>query len=101
MSSTQSNADYFCDQLSTLGEIKAKKMFGEYGVYANGLYFALICDNKLFFKVKKWKVADVLEIFGNQSEPYPGAKGCCQVPFEMIEDKDRLTEIAKLVIDKL
>lgn len=30
--------------------ITARRMFGEYGLYADGLFFGLICDERLFLK---------------------------------------------------
>ena len=51
-----SNADfvhYISDQCSGAGEIVAKKMFGDYGIYCNGKIFGLICDDKFYLKPTK------------------------------------------------
>lgn len=47
-------------------------MFGEYGVYADGKIFGLICDNKLFVK----PTISGREFIGNvvEAPPYEGAK---------------------------
>ena len=48
-----SNADfvqYIVDQCSGAGEIVAKKMFGDYGIYCNGKIFGLICDDRFYLK---------------------------------------------------
>ena len=48
-----SNADfvqYIADQCSGAGEIVAKKMFGDYGIYCNGKIFGLICDDCFYLK---------------------------------------------------
>ena len=50
MVSSKEMADYVCDQLSGAGEITYKKMFGEFGLYCDGIYFGCISDNQLFIK---------------------------------------------------
>ena len=50
MASDQKFVDFVIDQISNAGDITAKKMFGEYGIYADGKLFGLICENKLFIK---------------------------------------------------
>lgn len=32
------------------GEVEARKMFGDYGVYCNGKIFALVSDNGFYVK---------------------------------------------------
>jgi DNA transformation protein len=49
--STPGYVDYILDVLSSLGNIKARKMFGGYGIYKNATFFALIIDDVLYFKV--------------------------------------------------
>jgi TfoX/Sxy family transcriptional regulator of competence genes len=48
MASDQNFVDFVMEQIKNAGEITAKKMFGEYGIYADRKLFGLICDNKLF-----------------------------------------------------
>jgi TfoX/Sxy family transcriptional regulator of competence genes len=50
MASNQKFVDFITDQIRGAGDIVAKKMFGEYGIYSDGKIFGLICDNKLFIK---------------------------------------------------
>ncbi len=72
MASKQSSADFVVDQLSPLGEITAKKMFGEFGLYCNGTFFGLICDDHCFIKpteAGRQFIRDPLE-----AAPYPNAK---------------------------
>lgn len=51
MASNQEFVEFVCDQLSDAGMISYRKMFGEYGLYCNGKFFAVILDNQLFIKV--------------------------------------------------
>jgi len=42
--------DYILDQLSALPELRAKRMFGGYGIYAGEHFFAIIVEGRLYFK---------------------------------------------------
>ena len=33
------------------GAIRSRKMFGEYGLYCDDVFFAVICDDQFFVKV--------------------------------------------------
>ena len=41
---------YIVDQCADAGEITARKMFGEYGIYCHSKIFGLICDDRLYIK---------------------------------------------------
>ncbi len=49
MASQQSIADYIVEQLSGTG-VSARKMFGEFGLFAEGKMIALICDDRFYVK---------------------------------------------------
>lgn len=53
MATTQAFINYFQEQLtaSGVGEIYCRKMFGDYGVYCDGVFFGLVCDDQFFVKV--------------------------------------------------
>ena len=55
MSSTVAVTDsflaYVVEQLEPVGAITSKRMFGGVGLYAGDLFFALIDDDTLYFKV--------------------------------------------------
>lgn len=50
MASDASIAQYIADQFAAAGEIRCRKMFGEYGLYLNEKFFAMVCDDQLFVK---------------------------------------------------
>lgn len=43
--------------MSGAGEVSARKMFGEYGVYLEGRMVGLICDERLFLRALPEAVA--------------------------------------------
>ena len=50
MASHQDFVDYVAEQLREAGAIRSRKMFGEYGLFCDGVFFAVICDDQLFVK---------------------------------------------------
>ena len=51
MASHQDFVDYVAEQLREAGNIRSRKMFGEYGLYCDGVFFAVICDDQFFVKI--------------------------------------------------
>jgi TfoX/Sxy family transcriptional regulator of competence genes len=98
MASTQNFVDFVIEQIQNAGEITAKKMFGEYGIYADGKIFGLICDNKLFVKPTKTG----REFIGNvvEAPPYVGAKPAFLIEHQ-IEDREWLSELIRISVKEL
>lgn len=98
MASDQNFVDFVMEQVKNAGAITAKKMFGEYGIYADGKLFGLICDNKLFIKptiAGREFIGDVME-----AAPYEGAKPSFLIE-EKIEDSDWLSELVSVSLNEL
>ena len=72
MASNPDFVQYISDQCSGAGEIEAKKMFGDYGIYCNGKIFGLICDNG--FYLKPTEAGRKLLRGEDMRPPYDGAK---------------------------
>ncbi len=71
-------------------------MFGGYGIFHDGLTFALIADDTLYFKVDESN-HDMYE--KAKRNPFPYGISYWEVPVEVLEDKDRLGEWAGISID--
>ena len=98
MASNQEFVDFVLDQIENAGEITAKKMFGEYGVYSDGKLFGLICDDKLFIKPTnsgRAFIGDVVE-----APPYEGAKPSFLIE-DKIEDREWLSELIRISVKEL
>lgn len=50
--------EYLFEMLQPLGELRAKSMFGGWGLYANELFFAIVAEDTLYFKVDDANCAD-------------------------------------------
>jgi len=98
MATDKSFVDFVLDQIENAGEITAKKMFGEYGVYSNGKIFALICDNKLFIKPTEAGRAFIKEVV--ESPPYPGAKLSFLIE-DRLEDREWISQLVRITVKEL
>ena len=93
-------ADYVVDLLRPLGPVRAKRMFGGFGLFLNGLMFALIIDDTLYFK------ADAVNrptFTVRQMAPFEYlrqgrlvALSYLAAPAEALEDEQDLLALAKL-----
>lgn len=64
--------DYICRLLSPLGEVRSRKMMGDYVIYVNEKCMITACDNMAF--VKKLPCVEALMKDAETGMPYPGAK---------------------------
>jgi TfoX/Sxy family transcriptional regulator of competence genes len=98
MATDKAFVDFVLDQIENAGEITAKKMFGEYGVFSNGKIFALICDNKLFIKPTESGRAFIQDVV--EAPPYKGAKPSFLIE-DKIEDREWLSELIRISLKEL
>ena len=90
MASSKDFVQYVAEQCDGAGEIVAKKMFGDYGIYCDGKIFGLICDDRFFLKPTE-AVRPLLRNI-DMKPPYDGAK-----PYFYIEDVDDREYLSMLV----
>ena len=92
MASHPDFVDYVAEQLRDAGTIRSRKMFGEYGLYCNDVFFAVICNDQLFVKVTPQGEA----AFPNlpKAPPYVGAKDYIWV--EDVDDRDTMTALTRI-----
>ncbi|MDR0854024.1 MAG: TfoX/Sxy family protein [Clostridiales Family XIII bacterium] len=64
--------EFVCEQIRGIGEIRYRKMFGEYMVYVNDKPILLVCDNTVFVKI----LPEIEELMkeADRGYPYDGAK---------------------------
>jgi DNA transformation protein len=51
MVASDSFADFLREQLAPLGRLTMRRMFGKTGVFCDGLMFAMVTDDTLYFRV--------------------------------------------------
>lgn len=92
MASHQDFVDYVAEQLACAGVIRCRKMFGEYGLYCDDVFFAVICDDQLFVKITPAGEAAFPHL--PKAPPYEGAKDYIWV--EDVDDRDIMTALTRL-----
>ena len=51
MASSLSYVEFVMEQMSGAGTITYRRMFGEYGLYCDGKYFGVICNDRALVKI--------------------------------------------------
>ena len=98
MASELSFVEFVVDQLDKDCVVTYKRMFGEYGLFSDGKFFAVICDDKLFVKPTEGGRAFIGEVV--ESPPYPGAKPSLLIG-DRIEDPQWLSELVRITAREL
>ncbi|MCB0429595.1 MAG: TfoX/Sxy family protein [Flavobacteriales bacterium] len=98
MASDPTFVDFITDQINHPAGVTAKKMFGDYGIYAGNKIFGLICDNLLFIKPTEAG----RKFIGKPVEApaYPGAKNSFLIK-DKLEDREWLSELTRLTVAEL
>lgn len=86
------------EQMSALGGVQAKKMFGGWGLFKDGLMFAVVIQDELYFKVDDGNVARFesrhLKPFTYEAKGRQVALRYFQAPAETLEDPHAMAEWA-------
>ena len=99
MASQQGIVDFIVDQLAGAGDVSARKMFGDYGLFLHGKMIGFIADDRLLFKPTEAGRRLFREV--HEAQPYPGAKPCLQVLEEDWDERDWLVQVARATWDEL
>ncbi|NIY76257.1 TfoX/Sxy family protein [Thalassospira sp. HF15] len=86
--------------LSPLGTIRPRRMFGGFGLYCDGMFFALVFDDVLYLKGDEQTQATYDKIgmarFVVPSQKAPHTIAYFEAPGEWLDDQDRLLEFAQM-----
>lgn len=98
MATSKEFVDFVVGQIIDAGEITAKSMFGEYGIFSDKRIFGLICNNKLFIKPTEAGRNFIGKV--KEAPPYEGAKNSFLIE-EKLEDSDWLSELVRVTLTEL
>jgi DNA transformation protein len=91
--------DFVLEQLAPAGRVTSRAMFGGVGLYLDGLFFALMDDDTLFFKTDESTRRRYEGAGSKPFCPYPDqpeqSMGYWAVPAEVLEDRDALAAWAR------
>src|SRR5918995_3146576 len=101
MSVSDNYRTYIVEQLAALPALSTRRMFGGIGIYSDTLFFALIDDDVLFFKVDDANRDDYVSRGMKAFMPFPGqpSLGYFQVPAEVIEEAEELARWARRSVE--
>jgi len=100
MSTKQATMDYILDQAVTAGNLRVRKMFGEYALYCDDKVVGLVCDDTLFVKITEPGKKFVAKYY-QEGHAYPGAKVSMMIDGDRLEDRKWLSELIRLTADVL
>lgn len=92
MATSREYIDFVLEQLDGVGDISARKMFGEYMLYINTKPIFSVCDNTVF--VKMLPEVEALMKNADCGFPYEGAKPHYILD---IEDKELVTALIPIL----
>lgn len=92
MAVTSGYKTFVIEQLERIVPINARSMFGGVGLYAEDLFFALIADDRLYFKVDDTNRPDYEQAGMDAFRPYDDDRAMqyYEVPIDVLEDTDQL-----------
>lgn len=85
MATSAATIEHLLDILADAGTLSARKMFGEYGLYLNGIVVAFVCDDTLFIKPTPGALTLLADV--PKGPAYPGSKDYL-IATEILDDPD-------------
>lgn len=99
MTASDGFIEHLQDALQALGPVSVRRMFGGAGVFADGVMFALVSDDMLFFKAdEKTRTAHEAEGLGPfvyRAKGKTVALGYWRAPERLLDDPDEMVEWAR------
>jgi DNA transformation protein and related proteins len=101
MAVSESYRDFVLEQLGRVTSVTGKSMFGDVGIYAQGLFFALIAEDRLYFKVNDTNRPDFERLGMEPFRPFgeDSAMGYYEVPADVVEDATQLASWMRKTIE--
>ena len=98
---SDSYRNFVLEQLGRVVPVTGKAMFGGVGIYADGLFFALIAEDRLYFKVNDETRPDFERLGMEPFRPFgdDSAMGYYEVPADVVEDIFQLETWMNKAID--
>ena len=85
---------YVAEQLAPFTRVVSRRMFGGVGLYADGLFFGLIADDVLYFKVDDTNRSDYEQRGAKPFQPFPDklefSMNYFDISADILDDRDEL-----------
>ncbi|HEY0942351.1 MAG TPA: TfoX/Sxy family protein [Steroidobacter sp.] len=93
---------YVIEQLHRLPQLTSRRMFGAMGLYSSGVFFGIVDNDTLFFKVddstRESYTARGSEAFRPYKDRPDVSMSYFQVPVDILEDADELLTWARAAV---
>jgi DNA transformation protein and related proteins len=93
---------FIVDQLSALGDVDARAMFGGAGFYCAGDFFGILFKDRLYFRVSDETIGEYQKRGMKPFTPFEnrrgGSKRYYEVPADVLESPDELVRWAKRAV---
>lgn len=93
---------YVLEQLARLPQVTSRRMFGGVGLYCDGMFFAIIDDDTMFFKTDESTRELYVERGSQPFRPYKDrpevSMNYFQVPADVLEDAEELVPWARAAV---
>lgn len=92
MPMTPSIQSYVLEQLGRAVPVTSRRMFGAVGIYSDGRFFAILDEDRLYFKVDDSSRPEFERAGMGPFRPYGDARSMqyFEVPIDVLEDPDEL-----------
>ncbi|MDD3394825.1 MAG: TfoX/Sxy family protein [Anaerotignum sp.] len=97
MASDEGLVQYIAEQMEAAGNIRYRKMMGDYCLYCDDKVIGLVCDDQLFLKNTSSAQKNLMEF--PMGCAYEGAKPSYII--ENIDDRDFLAEVVRQIAEDL
>ena len=91
--------EFVLDQLTSLPEVRSRRMFGGHGIYSGQAFFAVVDEGRLYFRVddasRPEYEARGMKPFNPMGSPM---LGYWEVPADVLEDAAELTRWARKAV---
>lgn len=99
----QAFADYVVECMAAFAPVAARRMFGGYGIYREGLMFALIADDQLYFKAdglsKERFIRQGLRPFTYVAKARAVSLGYYEAPPDVFDEPGAMAEWASVAFE--
>ena len=84
--------EYVLDQLRGLEDVRARAMFGGFGLYNGSVFFGIVADGRLYFKTDDESRAhyERLGMGPFRANEKQTLRTYCEVPVDILEDDEAL-----------
>jgi TfoX/Sxy family transcriptional regulator of competence genes len=93
MATDERTIELLLERIAPAGEVAARKMFGEYGIYCDGRFIGVVCDDQFHLKPTGPGMAEAPEL--ELAPAYPGARPSMVVPAERWDDEAWLVALVQ------